>query len=160
MSNHDKTIALLDISSDSHQPLRKITGPSVSAIHPAWSPDGRQLAWTQGPDADALFKQLPDDVFYEVALERSARERRIWLAGNGGLGEQKQLMNDSRYTDEVPIWSRDGSYILFGRSDEQDARTLWLMRPDGSESREVAAPAEPNGLYLGWANVFDWSFRL
>jgi len=161
VSNHDKTIALLDVSTDSNQPVRKITGPLVSAIYPTWSPDGRQLAWTQGPDADALFEQLPDDVFYEVALERSARERRIWLAGNGGLGDQKPLTNDPRYTDEAPVWSRDGNYILFVRSDAQDAATLWLMRPDGSDAREVAALSEKDDTsLLDGPDLFDWSFGL
>lgn len=161
VTNHDKSIALLDVSTDSNQPVTKITGPSVSAIYPAWSPDGKQLAWTQGPDADALFKQLPDDVFYEVALERSARERRIWLAGNGGCGEQKQLTNDPSYTDQVPVWSRDGNYILFGRMDKQDASSLWFMRPDGSDAREVAALSENDHTQLFyWPDLFDWSFRL
>jgi Tol biopolymer transport system component len=161
VTNHDKSIALLDASTDSNQPVRKITGPSVSAIYPAWSPDGKQLAWTQGPDADALFKQLPDGVFYEVALERSARERRIWLARDGGVGEQKQLTKDPRYTDEAPVWSRDGNYILFVRLDEQDAITLWLMRPDGSDASEVAALSEKDDTsLLDGPDLFDWSFRL
>jgi len=166
VTNHLRGIALLDISSDSNQPLRKITGPSVTGLHPAWSPDGRQLAWTQGPDADILFEQLPTTQDYDVALERAARERRIWVAGNGGLGEQKPLTSDPRYTDEVPVWSRDGRYILFLRYDEQDAVThdavtLWLMRADGTEAREVAALSEKDDSALpDGPELFDWSARL
>jgi WD40 repeat protein len=161
VSIHLKSIALLDVSSDSSQPLRKLTGPSVSALYPAWSPDGRQLAWMQGPDSDVLYDQLPEGTLGEVAMVRASRERRIWLAENGGLGEQKPLTNDSHYTDEVPVWSRDGKYILFGRTDEQDAITLWLMRPDGSDAREVAALSEKDDAsLLDGPDLFDWSFRL
>jgi len=120
----------------------------------------------QGPDADVLFEQLPTTQDYDVALERAARERRIWVAGNGGLGEQKPLTSDPRYTDEVPVWSRDGRYILFLRYDEQDAVThdavtLWLMRADGTEAREVAALSEKDDSALpDGPELFDWSARL
>jgi Tol biopolymer transport system component len=161
LTNYDKGIALLDLSADSSQPLRTITRPEVSAIYPAFSPDGGKLAWCQGPDANVLFKQLPPGTFYEVADERSARERRIWVAGNGGLGEQKQLTNDPRYWDQLPAWSRDGNHILFVRSGPHYAATLWLMRPDGSDAREVAALSEKDDTSLIYGpDLFDWSFRL
>jgi hypothetical protein len=61
--------------------------------------------------------------------------------------------------DEMPVWSRDGSHILFGRRDEQDARSLWLMRSDGSEPREVAGPfLLQSNVPDGWSDMFDWSF--
>jgi Tol biopolymer transport system component len=148
ITTYDKSIALLDISSDTSLTQQKITGPLVSAIYPAWSPDGEVLAWTQGPDTKALDGQL-----------RAVRERRIWLAGDRGLGAQKQLTNDARYADEAPVWSRDGKYLLFGRTDREDKRTLWLMRADGSEARELATPEERPALYLPWSSLFDWSFR-
>jgi dipeptidyl aminopeptidase/acylaminoacyl peptidase len=132
LSDQDHGIALVDISADSEMPVRPITGPLVSAINPAWSPDGGQLAWAQG--------------------------RRIWTAGDRGLGQQKQLTNDARYYDEMPVWSRDGSQILFGRWDRQDARTLWLMRADGSDAREVAGPFSSGSNFPDdWSDLSDWS---
>jgi Tol biopolymer transport system component len=154
ITTYDKSIALLDISSDTSLTQQKITGPLVSAIYPAWSPDGKDLAWSQGPDSNALDRQL-----------RAGGERRIWLAGDRGLGAQKQLTNDSQYADEAPVWSRDGKYILFGRTDQEEKRTLWLMRADGSGARELAGlpdtytPRDGPALYLSWPSLFDWSFR-
>jgi hypothetical protein len=163
LTYHEHGLALVDISDDSNPQVRLITGPLVSAIHPAWSPDGRQVAWSQGPDADALDKQLSaigQDLTGDELAMRALRGRRIWSAGDRGLGEQKQLTNDARYYEEMPVWLRDGSHILFGRWDERDTRTLWLMRADGSDPREIAGPfALQSGLPDEWSALFDWSFR-
>jgi Tol biopolymer transport system component len=160
---YEHSIALVDISDDSKPEVRRITGPLVSAIHPAWSPDGRQLVWSQGPEADALGKQLSaigQNLTGDELSDRALRGRRIWLAGDRGLGEQKQLTNDARYYDEMPVWSRDGSHILLGRWDEKDTRSLWLMRADGSDAREVAGTfAVRSDVADEWPDLFDWSFR-
>jgi Tol biopolymer transport system component len=71
-----------------------------------------------------------------------------------------QLTEDARYYDEIPVWSRDGSHILFGRWDEKEMRTLWLMRADGSDPREVAGTfAVRSNVADDWPDLFDWSFR-
>lgn len=88
---------------------------------------------------------------------RCLRARRIWSAGDRGLGQPVQLTNDSRYGDRNPVWSRDGKYILFVRTDGQESDTLWLMRADGSEAREVAGPLI-TALELSDRPLFDWSF--
>jgi dipeptidyl aminopeptidase/acylaminoacyl peptidase len=154
----DHSLVLADVSTDGKSPVVNITGPSVHVVNPAWSPDGRRLAWSQGPDAEVLGKQLMEHderLTWEEVWMRSLRERRIWLAADGGLGHPVQLTNDSRYGDQNPVWSRDGKYILFVRTDEQESDTLWLMRADGSDAREVAGPliTTPESDQL-----FDWSF--
>jgi Tol biopolymer transport system component len=160
---YEHSIALVDIADDSNPEVRSITGPLVSTIHPAWSPDGLQLVWSQGPDAKALDKQLSasgQDLTGDEVAMRALRGRRIWLAGDRGLGEQKQLSNDARYYDEMPVWSRDGSHILFGRWDEKGTRSLWLMRADGSDPCEVAGTfAVRSDVADEWPDLFDWSFR-
>jgi len=163
LTDHEHGLALVDISYDSNPQVRPITGPLVSAIHPAWSPDGRQLVWSQGPDADALDKQLSAigrNLTCDELSDRALRGRRIWSAGNRGLGDQVQLTEDARYYDEIPVWSRDGSHILFGRWDDKDTRSLWLMRADGSDPREVAGTfAIRSNVADNWPDLFDWSFR-
>lgn len=44
LTRQDHSIVLVNISDDSNLPVHRITGPEVSTIHPAWSPDGWQLA--------------------------------------------------------------------------------------------------------------------
>lgn len=153
----DHTLVLADVSGDTESPVVKITARSVHVLHPAWSPDGRRLAWAQGPDANVLGNQLmehDDHLTWQEVWDRCIRARRIWSADRGGLGQPVQLTDDSGYSDENPLWSRDGKYILFVRTDTQESTTLWLMRADGTEAQEVAGPLEwaPEG------SLFDWSF--
>jgi dipeptidyl aminopeptidase/acylaminoacyl peptidase len=139
----NKAVALMDLSSG--KPLdRKLTEPSVSAQLATWSPYGDKLAWSAGPDAEALHKQqllargqktitvidpstgAPKQIPFTPKLSLGApdelvkqcvRSRRIWVAEIGPRYVARQLTNDPRYSDEEPRWSRDGSHILFCRLD-------------------------------------------
>jgi hypothetical protein len=188
----NKAIAIIDLTSD-EPVVRNLTEPSLSAQFPSWSPDGEKLAWSAGPDAEALYKQqllargqktitvidprsgvpkeipitprlsldAPDDV-----VEQCVRLRRIWTTEIGPRASFLQLTNDSRYYDEKPLWSNDGSHILFFRVDADYARTIWMMRDDGSDVRQVAGPLRSPYLeklshfgyygYTDWRDRFDW----
>ena len=71
------------------------SGDSLVASHPAndgqgtWSPDGTQLAWTS--DRDGNFE------IYTVVLS---------------MGAITRLMSDAAL-DQMPVWSPDGSKIVF-----------------------------------------------
>jgi hypothetical protein len=60
------------------------------------------------------------------------------------------------------MWSADGGHILFFRMAGDNARSLWLMRADGSEARPVAGSLEGEGSWFGyygwvdWHGMFDW----
>jgi dipeptidyl aminopeptidase/acylaminoacyl peptidase len=165
----NKTIALIDFSSGNPM-LRNLTPPSVAAQLPAWSPDGKTLAWSAAPDAEALHKQqllargqktitvidpqgarqkipITPDLSLgapEEAIEQCLRLRRIWTQEIAAPDGARELTNDAAYCDEEPMWSRGGSHILFCRRDASltvpDRRTIWLMRSDASEVGEVAGP--------------------
>jgi Tol biopolymer transport system component len=197
----NKSIVLVDLSGATTPGIRRLTGPAVTATHPAWSPDGGKLAWSEGPDAEELEKQqllasgkktvklitgagglreIPITPELRVGagddmVKKSIRMRRIWTAAIGGQAISPILLtNDADYSDEAPVWSSDGSHILFARTDAAGTKSLWLMRNDGSDLREVASPLtfEPlpkfgfggsaSGFYgyTPWLRFFDWSRSL
>jgi dipeptidyl aminopeptidase/acylaminoacyl peptidase len=160
LMDHGHSLVLADLSTDSKATVRTLTSPMVTVMDPAWSPDGKFLAWTQAPDSEAvsdqLFKSGKARVWEEV-WDWATRQRRIWRAGDGGLGQPSQLTDDDRYADERPIWSSDGRYILFERSDAEDNWSVWLMGSDGSRAREVAEPLGQPGLLLTVRDLFDWT---
>lgn len=164
-----KAIAILDLTR-AEAAIRVLTAPAVAAQLPAWSPDGRTLAWCSGPDAEFLDKQalltkgqktitvtgprtgelktipITPELRLEASQEtanRCTRLRRIYAGGIAPNDRPRQLTNNPAYSDEEPTWSRDASHILFCRVDAKDAWSLWLMHSDGSEARQIAGPLRP-----------------
>ena len=89
-------------------------------------------------------------------------QRRIWIG-------DRQLTRDDRSRDEEPMWSADGQHILFCRIDSADQKTIWAMREDGSDQRQIAGPlyTDPGFLgdegtwfgfyaYIQWREMLDW----
>jgi Tol biopolymer transport system component len=123
-------------------------------LSPAWSPDGRRIAYTSGEasESDTAYERYPDVL----------RTRRIRLANADG-SDKRQLTDDPAYADGFPQWSADGAHILFVRqqaeaiSMEHDVAPveIWLMKADGSEQHKLV-----DGLSNGWFGYYgfvDWS---
>jgi serine/threonine-protein kinase len=72
-------------------PLTAITRGSGSAERPAWSPDGRQVAFIRRP-----------------GLSRSS----IWIQRSDGSASAESLVVESRNIDEV-AWAPDGRSVLY-----------------------------------------------
>ena len=148
----DKAIAVATLNGS----VQTISQTNRADLFPAWSPDGRWIAFAGAPSSSA------NVVGGQPALAAMAK-RRIWvMAANGA--NQHSLTNDPAYRDERPEWSADGNWILFPRLRGEQAQ-LWLMRADGSDARRVVDELGPGpGLfgyygYLDWARLYDWSGR-
>lgn len=117
---------LLDVATGEVRPL--ITDHAWNT-DPAWSPDGRRLAYVSTRDGQT-------DI-YVMELASGAVRR---LTDSGGWNGN-------------PTWSPDGAWIMFdsardgtSRSTHNNFRNLFVIRPDGTDLHRVTALPRYNGI--------------
>jgi dipeptidyl aminopeptidase/acylaminoacyl peptidase len=151
-------IMLLDRRGGDASPLTKVTGDIGDY---AWSPDGKRLVFTMTQtDAGTPLKPIVIDAmhFKQDADGYSGAEQRQHLYLFDVMERHiEALTADSRYNDELPTWSADGSQIAFVRTRElgpdQDGRAdIDIVESRGGAApRTVSRPYAPNTQKLAWS---------
>ncbi len=111
----DEDICVMD--SDGSDVRRLMVTPGISEHQPAWSPDGRHLAFSR--------RNLPRGF---------GTDSKIFKIDADGSSEQ-QLTG---FAASDPQWSPNGKRILFTRG-RSGTEGVWTMRPDGSNVSRVFA---------------------
>ena len=139
-------LATVYVRDDASGEQRALTPPEASAFHPAWSPDGRWLAWVSwGSDGG-----------------------HVWRARADGRGKPQRLTERAAFYSD-PAWSPDGQRIVALRAASYDrlyrewdfdelpgAEVIWLPAAGGAAqtvlpARGMRAPhfgPEPDRIYL------------
>ena len=88
-------------------------GPTIDDAAPAWSPDGRQIAFESDLDGDGEIYVMNAD----GSNVRQITHNTIW--------------------DEGPAWSPDGTKFVFSRGLGDLVLDIWTMNADGSDQRQL-----------------------
>ena len=111
---------------DSGERRRLTTGGGDG--QPAWSPDGKQIAYISKDDGNFEIYKINRD------------------------GSGKVRLTETPQSDGLPIWSPDGKWIAF-RSDRSGKWAIYVMRSDGSG---VAQVVEADVLPLWFWEKMAW----
>ena len=143
---------------------RRLTHNRVGDFAPAWSPNGRLLAFTRyrGRETDArgIWVMRPGGKGERRLIRNGTRPswspdgRRIAYghvtrrtAGNCGCRVTNLMVADAQGGSRRvlvrnggrPTWSPDGRRIVFERRDRRGSVHLWVVRQDGSGLRRLSA---------------------
>ena len=119
-------------------------GCAFACGHPAWSPNGKQLAVSRG------FGGVADDQikFAEIF---------VLNAGGGGLRQVTRVTSSRPYSAGVdhPAWSPDGRRLVFevhnsSTGEPAGRRALFVINADGTEQRQLT-PWSLNGSDPDWS---------
>ena len=104
--------------------------PDAEEDLPAWSPDGRRIAFTtSAPGGNNL------------------NTRQIAVMSSNGGGRAQLTAGDGPHTNAV--WSPDGAWIAYVAKENSADWQVWAMRADGSEPRVLTFGPERK-FYLSW----------
>lgn len=136
-----------------------LTAADTAALFPRFSPDGQHIAYVVGPRCGA---DLPCGSYEAKTV--ALPQRKIGIMRSDGSAK-KALTNDPAYRDERPLWSNEGTHLLFARVDGFNRASLWLMAADGTELIQVVDELGPDNEsepwsgyygYVRWGDTFDW----
>jgi DNA-binding CsgD family transcriptional regulator len=148
-----KALTLFDLATGT---TRTLTAPDTVAVSPAWSPDGRTIAYVARPDTGPV---PADDPSGGAVAEQP---RRLWTVGADGAGAHAIATAGADCRQEHPLWSGDGSRLLFAcLAGDGASASLWLVSATGGVAERVIAGVSPDALagvlLKGYSGHIDWS---
>jgi Tol biopolymer transport system component len=115
-------------------------GPEACAGDPAWSPDGKQIAFSRTT----------------TTATEPAEQTGIWVVNTDGSGERLLNSRPEPQHTNSPAWSPDGTRLAFERgtfdnSGQALTSAVFIMRTDGTDERQITPPDRKLGDHPQWS---------
>jgi len=161
---------------------RRRVSSSTEDAYPAWSPDGKRIAfslfekyfnvWVMNADGSGRTKIIEGCEQPSWSPDGSRIVCKGCIGANCGLlmanadGSNKRLISDNA-NDSSPAWSPGGGYILF-TSNRSENLDVWIMRADGTGIQQLttnptsdgAATWSPDGNFIFFRSDRDGSWGI
>jgi tol-pal system beta propeller repeat protein TolB len=153
--------------------LKNVSNKKVSHLFPAWSPDGKKIAFASDCEGTMALYVMDDDGKNVKRLTDSKEIERgpawspdgkkiafcrhvdnsdpeIFVMNADGTGAVN-LTKNAAY-DADPAWSPDGKQIAFVSNRAGDGFRVYVMDPDGKNVKDLTKSGNPNGfVYPAWS---------
>jgi TolB protein len=121
--------------------------PSQTGIQGDWAPQGDYFVIPE------IFVEEAGSSTGVTDLEATASSHLLRYTSQSGMVEDMTRMNDLE--DTTPLFSPDGGWLAFTRqfldiASWTPGRQIWVMRPDGSQARQVTQEPHYNHYDLAW----------
>jgi len=126
-SDRTGNLEIWRMKSDGDEQVNLTNSPGSIDEQPAWSPDGKRIAFTTSRDGN---------------LE-------VYVMGADGTG-LKNLSNSPGSSDSEPAWSPDGKKIAFTSNRTGDL-DVWIMNSDGSGQTNLTHDATSSDDQPAWS---------
>ena len=163
----DKPSSLWTVDRDGKHPLLLYEGDG-NAVNPSWSPNGKSIAFAM---SSAAAPQSYEIFILDLETNKIAPVTKGHLSNTGGSvdwspdGRTLLLFagepgNNNIYSLELvsgaitqltdggnnaaPSWSPDGRWIVFNSMRASENANIFIMRPDGSDVRQLTNDTEPD----------------
>jgi len=156
----DSSLYIMNADGSGQKPLTSIPG---SDFDPAWSPDGKRIAFTSLRDGNKDIYVLTIESGAIVRLTTVSGDvqensqpawspfgnqivytvkrfgaYQIWVMSDTGQGNVQVARSGQQFWDYLPVWTPDGTTILFSQKDAGLLSRAWLMsiRYEDRESKD------------------------